>query len=124
MAEFAAVATGLFLLMFGLMSLGSAVYAYNTVSNATREAVRYAIVHSPTSPDPASTSEIQQVAIDYAVGLPLTADDITVTWPSDSANSKKTDAQVQVSYPYQISIPFMSPITVTLTSTSRMLVSQ
>jgi Flp pilus assembly protein TadG len=122
--EFCGVATLLFMLMFGLMSLGTAVYSYNTVSNATREAVRYAIVHSPTSPDPASDSQIQQVAINYAVGLGLKDSDVVVSWPTDPINTKKTDAQVQISYPYQIKVPFLSPVAVNLTSTSRMLVSQ
>jgi Flp pilus assembly protein TadG len=124
MVEFSAVATVLFLLMFGLMSLGAAVYSYNTVSNATREAVRYAIVHSPTSPDPVSDSQIQQVAINYAVGLRLKNSDVVVSWPVDPINTKKSDAQVQISYPYQIKIPFLSPVSVNLTSTSRMMVSQ
>jgi Flp pilus assembly protein TadG len=124
MVEFSAVATVLFLLMFALMSLGTAVYSYNTVSSATREAVRYAIVHSPTSQDPATDSQIQQVAIDYAVGLGLKDGDVVVSWPTDPINTKKTDAQVQISYPYQVKIPFLKPVSVNLTSTSRMMVSQ
>lgn len=124
MTEFCGVATVLFLLMFGLMDLGSAVYSYNTVSNATREAVRYAIVHSPTSANPASTSEIRQVAINYAVGLGLTDGDISVSWPTDPYDTKKSDAEVQITYPYEIKIPFLSTVSVNLTSTSRMMVSQ
>jgi TadE-like protein len=124
MVEFAAIATALFLLMFGLMMLGSAVYSYNTVSNAAREAVRYAIVHSPTSAVPASTDQIQQIAINYAAGLNLTDSDIAVSWPADPYIAKKNDAQVQISYPYTIKIPFLKPVVVNLTSTSRMLVSQ
>jgi Flp pilus assembly protein TadG len=124
MVEFCAVATALFLLMFGLMSLGAAVYSYNTVSNATREAVRYAIVHSPTSPNPATNSEIQQVAIRYAVGLGLKDEDVSVSWPTDPNDTKKSDAQVEISYPYHVKIPFLSPVSLNLTSTSRMMVSQ
>jgi Flp pilus assembly protein TadG len=122
--EFCVVATVLLLLMFGLMSLGTAVYCYNTVSNASREAVRYAIVHSPTSSDPVSDSEIQQVAINYAVGLGLRDSDVAVSWPTDPINTKKTDIQVQISYPYQVKIPFLKPVALNLTSTSRMMVSQ
>lgn len=124
MTEFLAIATALFIVMFALMNLGSAVYAYNTVSNATREAVRYAIVHSPTSADPATTAEIQQVAINYAIDLNLTQSDVLVSWPPDPFIAKKNDAQVQISYPYRLDIPFLKPVVLTLTSTSRMLVSQ
>lgn len=124
LAEFSGVATVLFLLMFGLMELGYAVYSYNTVSSATREAVRYAIVHSPTSADPATTAQIQQVAINYAVGLRLDRDDISVSWPTDPYDNKKSDVEIQINYPYRIQIPFLSPLSVNLSSTSRMMVSQ
>ncbi len=128
--EFAAVATALFVTIFGLMFIGDAVYRYNTLSNAAREAVRYAVVHSPTSPNPATTAQIQQVAINYAAGFALASNDITVTWPSDPnikniANKAAAyDAQVQITYTYTLRVPFMKATPLTLTSTSRMLVSQ
>jgi Flp pilus assembly protein TadG len=124
MVEFAGAATTLFLLMFGLMTLGSAVYSYNTMSNAAREAVRYASIHSPTSAVPATTSQIQQVALNYAVGLGLKSSDIVVTWPTDPNIIKKSDAQVSISYTYNLKIPFMKKAALSLSSTSRMLVSQ
>jgi Flp pilus assembly protein TadG len=118
------IAVAFLSLVFGLMFLGSAVYCYNTVSEAAREAVRYAIVHSPSSAAPATTSQIQQVAINYASGLDSTQLTIAVSWPADKNIPKKNDAQVQVSYPYKLKIPFVGPVTLNLTSTSRMLVSQ
>jgi len=36
----------------------------------------------------------------------------------------KKDAQVVVTYNYPLSIPFITPVTLSLTSTSKMLVSQ
>jgi Flp pilus assembly protein TadG len=130
LVEFATIATSLFLLLFGLMFVGNAVYRYNTMSNAAREAVRYAIVHSPTSPNPATNDQIRQVAINYATGVNLTANDITVTWPKDPNINNITnktdayDAQVQISYSYSLNVPFLNAVTWNLTSTSRMLVSQ
>ncbi len=124
MVEFAAIATVFLLIVFGVMSLGIAVYSYNTISNAAREAVRYAVVHSPTSSNPATTTQIQQVAINYATALNLAQTDIVVSWPPDPNIATRTDAQVQISYPYQLNIPFLGPVTLTLASTSRMLVSQ
>jgi Flp pilus assembly protein TadG len=126
--EFAMIATVLFLLMFGLMTLGSAVYSYNTISSAAREAVRYAAVHSATSGDPATGSgdtRIQQKALDYAQGVNLALTDVTVSWPADpNPGMKLPDAQVQISYTYNLKIPFMSPVGLALSSTSRMLASQ
>ncbi|MBF6571254.1 MAG: pilus assembly protein [Candidatus Binataceae bacterium] len=122
--EFALAATLLFLLIFGIMEMALAVYSYNTVCSAAREAVRYAIVHSPTGPNPSTTSQIQQVAIDYAVDLNPKQLTVNVSWPNDANLPSQADAQVQVSYHYQLQIPSVSPVTLTLSSTSRMLVSQ
>src|SRR5258708_21864533 len=122
--EFAMIATVLFLLTFGVMMLGSAVYSYNTISNAAREAVRYAAVHSSSSAAPATDSQIEQVALDYAQGVNLALTDVHVTWPPDPNKGMRSDAQVQISYTYNLKIPFMSAVALPLSSTSRMLVSQ
>ena len=123
--EFAMIATVLFLLMFGLMTLGSAVYSYNTISSAAREAVRYAAVHSATSAVPATNDQIKQVAKNYAQGVSLADTDVTISWPADpNPDMRLPDAQVQISYTYNLRIPFMSPVSLGLSSTSRMPVSQ
>jgi Flp pilus assembly protein TadG len=123
-AEFAFVALVFLLLVFALMKMAEAVFAYATICEAAREAVRYAIAHSSTSPNPATNAQIQQVAINAAPSLGLTTTNISVTWPADSNLPSKTDAQITISYAYTLQIPMMSPIALTLTSTSRMLVSQ
>ena len=138
MAEFAIIATALFLLVFGLMTLGTAVSDYNTMSNAAREAVRYAIVHSATSASPSVSpyTDIQNKAVAYAVGLNLTTGDnsttgnVRVSWPLDpnftatDPTVAKYDAKVTVSYTYNLKIPFMSAVALNFSSTSRMLESQ
>jgi len=124
MAEFALVASAFFMLSFGIMEMASAVMAYNSVGDAAREAVRYAVVHSPTSANPATTAQIQQVAINVAPNLGIRQSQVTVSFPTDSNLPSMKDAEVQISYPYSISIPFISAMSVTLTTTSRMLVSQ
>jgi Flp pilus assembly protein TadG len=124
MAEFAMVASVFFLLLFCIIEMSYAVYNYNTVCTAAREAVRYAIVHSPTSATPATTAQIQQIAINSAVSLNPSHLTVNVSWPADANLPSQQDAQVQVSYQYQLLIPFRSALTLTLASTSQMLVSQ
>jgi Flp pilus assembly protein TadG len=124
MVEFAMVASLFLLLLFGVMQMALTVYSYNTVCSAAREAVRYAIVHSPGSANSATATQIQQVAINEAVGLDPSQLAVTVSWPPDAKLPLQTDAQVKVSYQYQLKIPFLSPVTLTLASTSQMLVSQ
>ncbi len=130
MVEFAFIATTLLLLQFGMLTMGDAVYTYNTLSQAAREATRYAVVHSPTSPNPASNNQIAQVAVNYADALGLKTGDVTVTWPKDpninnlSNKNDAYDAQVAITYTYKTHVPFLKAMTFSLTSTSRMLVSQ
>lgn len=122
MAEFALVASALFLLTFGIVQMGLAIYRYSNVCSAAREAVRYAIVHGPTSTNPASNSSVQQVAINYAPFL--SASDVTVSWPADPQLASQQDAEVQIIHIYHLPIPFMSAVNLSLSSTSRMLVSK
>jgi Flp pilus assembly protein TadG len=124
MTEFALVGSLFFMLSFGIIEMASAVMAYNSVCDAAREAVRYAIVHSPTSANPATTAQIQQVAINTAPNLAMTSNQVTVTFPADANLPSLTDALVQIAYPYTISIPFIPTVSLTLSTSSRMLVSQ
>jgi len=127
MVEFAMAATVFLLLMFAIIELAMVVYSYNTISHAARECVRYAIVHSPTGPDPSSTSQIQKVTVLYA-DLPapnqLVPGDVSVTFPADPNLPSEQDAQCTVSLNYSLRIPFLPSKTLPLTATARMLVSQ
>ncbi|MBV8452383.1 MAG: pilus assembly protein [Deltaproteobacteria bacterium] len=123
-AEFALVGVVFLLLMFALMELATAVFDYTTICEAAREAVRYAIAHSPTSANPATNTQIQQVAINAAPSLGLAATNVSVNWPADGNMPSKKDAQITISYPYKLRLPLMSPITLTLAATSQSLVSQ
>lgn len=130
LVEFGIVAAGLLMLLLAMMTMGQAVFTYNTMSQAAREAARYAVVHSPTGPNPATNTEIAQVAVNYANALGLTTGDVTVTWPKDpninnlSNKAAAYDAQVAITYTYKTNVPFLKAMTFDLTSTSRMLVSQ
>lgn len=122
--EFALAASVFLFVMFALTEMALVVYNYNTVCSAAREAVRYAIVHSPSSANPATTSEIQQVAINSAVNLNPAELTVNVSFPSDPRLPSQLDALVQVSYQYSLQIPFRSPVTLSLASSAQMLVSQ
>jgi Flp pilus assembly protein TadG len=127
MTEFALGATVFLLLMFAIIEMAMVVYSYNSISHAARECVRYAIVHSPTGPNPATTSQIKSIAVAYA-DLPapnqLVPGDVTVTWPADPNLPSQQDAQCSVSLNYSLRIPFLPSKTLPLTATARMLVSQ
>jgi len=121
LVEFALSAMVLLTLLLGTMNLAYGIYCYHTISAAARDAVRYAIVRGPDSGSPATTEQVQQAAIRAAVGVSLTPNNITASWPADLGLPGKRDAKVTITYRYQV---LMMPMALTLTSTSQMLVSQ
>ncbi|HVN90425.1 MAG TPA: TadE/TadG family type IV pilus assembly protein [Candidatus Binataceae bacterium] len=126
--EFTFTAGAFIVLTFAIMEMALAVLAYNSVSFAASEAARYAAAFGPNSPNPATTAQIQQVAITSAGGLNLTNSNVSVNWVTDANLSTRQDVVVKVTYPYVVSIPFLWPhdinSTVNLSSTSQILAAQ
>jgi Flp pilus assembly protein TadG len=69
LVEFALILLPFLMILIGLFDAGRAIYGYNTVSNAAREAARVAIVDQ-------TSATVVQAAIDSAAGLGLTAADV------------------------------------------------
>jgi Flp pilus assembly protein TadG len=135
LTEFAMTVTLFSMFLFGIMQLGLAVNAYNSMSTAAHEAARYAMVHSPTSanspcPSTGSCPSVAQQAVNYAPFLAKT--DVTATFscqsttpPSCNAASSNSDyAVVSITHAYPLNIPFMSSVNLNLKANSQMLVSQ
>ena len=124
MIEFMLSAAVLLSLVFGIMEMALVVFTYNTISNAAREAARYAIAAGPNSPAPASKPQIQAFAMSCAPSLKLSASDVDVRWIPDPNLSTRQDAIIKVSHTYPLSVPFLPKVNLTLTSTSQMMASQ
>jgi Flp pilus assembly protein TadG len=73
LVEFALILPIFVLVLVGLLDAGRAVYAFSTVQNASREAVRLAIVDQ-------SVTAIKTAATDAAVGLGIPATDVNVAF--------------------------------------------
>ncbi len=69
LVEFALILLPFLMILIGLFDAGRAIYGYNTVSNAAREAARVAIVDQ-------TSATVVQAAIDSAAGLGLTSADV------------------------------------------------
>ena len=91
LVEFALVFPVFILLLFGILDLGRAVYAYNTIGDAAREGARVAIVNQiQTSTDCLQDRPIQDLsdphwsikacAIRWANALEVKASDVTVSY--------------------------------------------
>jgi len=131
--EFALVAPLFFLLVFAIIEGGRFILYYETLSNATREGARYAIVHGsnsycPSGPmppgenppacyDPTGANVVQRVE-DTAFGLLGTGVVVTPTW-GPLGNGREADVNVAATYTYRTIAPFipLPPITITAEST-------
>lgn len=114
------------LVLVGLFDLGRAVYAYNTISNASRESVRVAIVNQ-------TASTVQGEALKQAVSLGIASGDVTIAYldPSGVGTcSGNIDpgcvASVTVQYTFTAATPVIGQIIgpFTMTSTTEMSVER
>ncbi|HEY7029710.1 MAG TPA: TadE/TadG family type IV pilus assembly protein [Thermomicrobiales bacterium] len=71
--EFAIVSVAFFMMVFGTIDFGRAVYMYSQLHNAVREGARYGKMN------PADTDGIKTKVIDYASALDISDDNITVS---------------------------------------------
>jgi Flp pilus assembly protein TadG len=138
--EFAMVAILLLTVVFGVIEIGLALYAYNVVSEAAREGTRFAIVRgsactSFASACPASKSDIQDYVqyLGYP-GIDPSRMTVNTTWsvtnagttcsPSPSCNNPGNQVQVQVTYKLPLVLPFLSSQTLSVSNTAQMVISQ
>ena len=127
LVEFALVIPIILLLVVGFFEIGRAVFAFNTLANAARQAVRVAAVNQLTNVTDCDESRpvedpyvphwsIRGCAIAAASTLGITAANVTVSYsppPSTTVTCSPTlhvgcIARVTVTYAYTISTPFVS----------------
>jgi Flp pilus assembly protein TadG len=89
---------GFVVLSLGTMEFCMAVYAYNFVSYAARDASRYASVHGSQSETVATNSDIQTYVYNEAVALNRNLINVNTTWDPD----KNPGSQVRVTVAYSI----------------------
>ena len=151
LVEMAIASSLLFAMMFGVIQMALALYAYHFVSDAAREGSRWAMVRggscisnvskaycSPTSTDQygADNSDVQ--AYVQGLGYPYASSLTTSTkWLSGTPSAQVTcgttpsgcntagnQVQVTVSYSFPIAIPFWTATTINLQSASTMVIAQ
>jgi len=122
--EFAIVATAFFLLMFAVIQMGMAIYAYNTLWSATQEGARYAVMHGPNRTPTAQASDVKNVMLNTGAMLQSGNLTVTLSWPTDANLSSQKDALVNSTYNYQFQIPFLTTFTLPLKSNAQMLAEQ
>jgi Flp pilus assembly protein TadG len=131
----------LLIVALGVMEMSLALYTYHFISDAAREGTRFAIVRGSscttysgfTSGCPAKGTDIQS----YVRGLGFPGIDaslmtVTTSFPTTGpsctpsvipCNNPGNLVQVTVSYRFPLSIPFVPANTLTMTSSSKMVIS-
>ena len=173
LVETGIAATSLLMVLFGMIEICWLLYSYNYVSNAARDATRYAVLRGPNScndatvtpfPDcglkptkftsttdptknpllnyvesmgyPALSSSNTSMQVTYLVATKTAAG--ATTWATDSHCSSTSDTDtngnpcnnvgnminVQVTYNFPLNVPFWKQLTVPVTSTSQMMISE
>lgn len=122
LVEFALILPVFILVLVGIFDFGRAVYGYNTISNASREAVRVGIVDQ-------NVTAITNRAVQRAASLGLTASDVTVTFRQPNGSPSvcvapiaiACDVEVVVRYRYSAATPLIGNIVgvINMSSTSR-----
>jgi Flp pilus assembly protein TadG len=139
LVEQAFILVVLLTLLFAIIDFGRALYTYHFVSNAAREATRWASVRGAlcqglTGGCPADPSDVQTFVSNVS-GMGLDPSKITTTtaWvappnnsPACVQNPKNPGCVVEVTvqYSYSFLFPFLPTTPLTMKSTSQMVISQ
>ncbi len=123
MAEFALVITPCLMLFFGVINFALALYCYDFVCYSAQQAVRYATVHGSTAVTAVTSSSVQSYVNGLVVGVLNTgAMTVTTTWsPNNKPGSVVT---VAVTYNYPPLTSLVSSVTIPLTRTAAMVITQ
>lgn len=135
--EFAMVGSVALMLLFGIVEIGRAMYTYHLVSNAARIGSRYAIVRgatcSQTSPSgtcQATSDSIQTYVKSVSPGIDTSQLTVSTTYGTSDGCSDPTFESnlclvtVTASYNFKFLVPLVSSAAVTMSSTSKMVISQ
>jgi Flp pilus assembly protein TadG len=148
LTEFAFVVILLFVMLFGIIDFGRALYTYHFVSNAARTATRWAMVNgascnadnscngtAPMNTGPASAADVQNYVrgltpggIDPSKVTTTSCGVVGVTCPASppsctNSNGAGCTVQVTVSYPFSFLVPLVYKKSITMQSTSQMIIS-
>ncbi len=133
LVEFSLVSIVFFVMVFGMVDVGRAVWNYNTLAHATREGARYAIVHGGDSVDPsgpasayytAPNTDTQVTATVEQFGGGLNTSQLTVLseWP-DASNLAGNSVKVTSQYVYEPIFNMFGLVSFTMTSSSTMTIT-
>ena len=122
-AEFALVLTPCLTLFFGVINFALALYSYDFVCYSAQQAVRYATVHGSTATTVVSKTDVHNYVNALVVGVLKTSSmTVNTTWAPD--NKPGSIVTVVVSYNFPPLTNLVSSVTIPLTRTAAMVITQ
>lgn len=122
-AEFSLLALPCLVLIFAIINFSLALYSYDFVCYSAQQAARYAIVHGSASPQPASSTDIQNYVDGLVAGV-LNTNSLTVTTTWSPNNKPGSVVTVQVSYTFAPIASLVSRVNIPMSRTAAMVISQ
>lgn len=133
LVEFALIFPLVFFLITGFLDLGRAVFYYSSLTNAVREATRYAVVYKTeityafNNPTLDLDNLLKNKVMEYAFGITLDRADIDVTFPP-KVNDYFPTVSIEAKYLYKPITPGMKELFgstegISITAHSIMLIS-
>jgi len=122
-AEFALVLTPCLILFFGIINFALALYCYDFVCYSAQQAARYAAVNGSSATAPVSAEDVQTYVDGLVVGV-LDTDSLTVTTTWAPNNHPGSVVTVAVSYNFAPLTALVSSVTIPLSRTAAMVISQ
>jgi len=117
--EFALASVVFFVMIFGTIEFGLAIYRYNMVADLAQEGARWAAVHGGTSASPATAAQLQTYVQGRSPGFTVT---VTATPANPSAVGPGGIIAVQVNSAFAPVTSLIPSTTLNLQSTARMTV--
>jgi Flp pilus assembly protein TadG len=137
MAESAIAMVLTLMVLFGIIYAGMLLFTYQLVTNGARLGSRYAMVHGADCTSPcvtADASAIQDYVRAQTQGLDSASLSVSTQWstaagPSSACAAGGSNAAgnlvcVTVTYPFKFTLPLLPSPTLTVSSTSKMVISQ
>lgn len=121
--ELALILPSFFILTFGLINFCMIMFGLGNLSFASRQAVRYACLHSNTSLLPVDQSKIDTLVAPYVFKYPNNTYSDQLTYPGGS-NIVGATASVKITITYKVVLPFLTVPTIPLTFTASGTITQ
>jgi Flp pilus assembly protein TadG len=131
LAEFAVCSLAAMIMLLGTMDFGRALYTEHLVTNGARLATRYAIVHAAAACAGGSPDPLQAYVLAQSPGMANAQLTVTTSCPGTNTSCNSTASPyngqgclvtVTVAYSFHFVTPFVSLMTVPLTSQSQMVI--